>query len=374
MLKLLLMTIWLLAGPTGLFCSDGDKPQPEQGLVYRALVRAYLIDDQRIQWSGLENSFAAEAVLDLGYKKKVGKAQLLAQAELLVSQPFNQNILSDVYRERYRQNFEYETFSLRQLYIGIQGKAVSLRLGQIPNPFGRCFVPETNNARSDLPFIRTEAITFCDTGVSFSLTPGIFCFDLALVNGSEGQDTNSAKALVSRLGLGKKTWSAGVSVKYFGDEGSETHKMYNNLLGFDLMIKLGRLTLSGELIADQYGLHRPLPDEAITWRRSFYYRDIHYQFKTPIKGTGGYINLNWQGKILSINLNYGEYHPQQIGQPLHDELNRRLLASCRIRLYEGLHLFFSGLVENDRPREPVFSGASPYMYMTGLQFVVEPPR
>lgn len=135
------------------------------------------------------------------------------------------------------------------------------------------------------------------------------------------------------------------------------------------MLKLGRLTLSGELIADHYGLHRYLPDEAITWSRSFYYRDLLYKHKTPIKGVGGYFNLNWQGRYVSINLNYGEYHPQQIGQPLHDELNRRLLASCRIRLLDGLHLFFSGLLENDRPREPVFSGASPYMYMTGLQVV-----
>ncbi len=368
--SVLLLMVCVLLNLPSLPAEESSTDGPD-GLAYQATVRAFLIDDQRIQWSGVENSFSAEAVLQLNYHRHLAGLNLQVQTEVLISQPFNRNILSDEYRIRYRQNFDIDPVSFKQLFIGVEAASFTLKLGKFVSPFGRSHVPSLCNAYIDQPFIRAESIMRWDTGLAVSLTPGPFSLDLALVNGSEDQDTNSAKALIGRVGLGGQNWAIGLSGKYFGDQGSETQKMYSDHLGVDLMVRLGRLTLSGELIHDRYGLHRPLSEAEVTWPRSYYYRDIHRAFKTAITGTGGYVNLNWQGSSVSVNLNYGEFHPVQIGQPLHDEMNRRLLASLTIRFFEGLQLFVSTLFENDRPREPVFSGASPYMYMLGLQFRIQ---
>lgn len=337
---------------------------------YQVLLRSFLLDDQRIQWSGLENSFAAEAVLSLNYRRELNGVTLLAGSQIMISQPFSRNILSDEYRQRYRQNFDIEPFSFKELFIGFQSRSFILRLGKFQSPFGQSEVPSFCNAYSDQPFIRVESIMRWDTGLSLELRPGILRMNLALVNGSEDQDTNSAKSLVARLGLEGKNWALGISGKYFGDRGSETQKLYRDHVGIDMKLLLGALSISAELIHEQYGLHRPLSEEEITWPRSYYYRDINFDTKTPIKGTGGYLNLKWTARGFVLNLNYGEYIPEKIGQPLHDEVNRRLLASLSLSLFDGLEGFVSLLIENDRPREPVFSGASPYMYILGMQYVI----
>jgi hypothetical protein len=364
-LGLCLSVLTLVAGET-------QKQIDDLIFEYNAQVRAFLLNDQRIQWSGLETTFSAEAVLNLLLKKKMTQWQVTVNGELFINQPFNKNILIDEYRSPYKQNFVIDTFSVKQLFIQLQKGVFSIKIGKFNSPFGRNHVPSFCNALTDQPFIRIESIIPYDTGLCFSFTPSFLHFDMAVVNGSEDQDTNSAKALIARLGLHGSSWSIGLSGKYFGDRGSETQKQYSDHAGIDMMVKSGALTLSGELISERYGLLHPLSDDEIFWPRSFYYRDINYQLHTPIKGTGGYLNLQWQGRRVSLNLNYGEFHPQKIDNPLHDAVNRRLLASCTLRLYNGLHVFVSTLIENDRPRESVFSGASPYMFLAGLHFTLRP--
>lgn len=203
-MRLIALILLILTGMNASAAEDQESSE-RQGLRHHAMVRALLLDDQRIQWSGLENSFSAEAILELNYLKKIGKWQLMVQSELLVNQPFNQNILSDEFRDLYRQNFEYEIFTFRQLYIGIKSRSMTIRLGQITNPFGRCYLTASNNARSDLPFLRTEVVAPTDTGFSISFTPGIFSLDFALVNGSEGQDTTAQSLWSVAWAWGRKT-------------------------------------------------------------------------------------------------------------------------------------------------------------------------
>jgi len=352
--------------------ADTPKDGDGAGFKYNAFVRAFLLNDQRIQWSGLETTFSAEAVVNLSYLKKIARWQVMANGEFFINQPFNPNILADEYRSRYKQNFDIDTFSCKQLFIEARNGAFAFKIGKFIIPFGRNYVPSYCNAFSDQPFIRSESIMRYDTGLMLSVNSGLLHLDLAFVNGSEDQDTNSAKSLIGRLGLGNEKWGIGVSGKYFGDRGSETQKQYSDHLGIDIMLTSGDFTLSGELITEHYGLRKPFGEDEIFWPRSFYYRDIFYQFETPINGTGGYLNLLWKSRRVSINLNYGLYYPQQIDRPLHDAKNSRLLVSCSWQLVAGLHAFVSALIENDRPREPVFSGASPYMFLCGLHYALRP--
>ncbi len=81
------------------------------------LFRAHMLNDQRIQWSGLETTFGVESVLSANIQKKLKKGTLGVTAQLFINQPFNKNILADDSRQKYLQNFEIDTVELKQLYI-----------------------------------------------------------------------------------------------------------------------------------------------------------------------------------------------------------------------------------------------------------------
>ena len=101
--------------------------------------------------------------------------------------------------------------------------------------------------------------------------------------------------------------------------------------------------------------------EAVRWEDG----DLIYAWQ--VTGIGGYIDVQVSGKRWLASLNYGEYHPEKIGDPLHDEINRRFLVKYLSRFRGGWEAFAAVLVENDRPREPVFAGASPYAFILGMQ-------
>jgi hypothetical protein len=368
--RMLLLALFL---PVLLAAADPGTPDDAAGAVFAhdIVLRAFLLNDQRLQWSGLETTFAAEAAVAVDWTKRFGGWRIAARGEVFINQKSNENILADEYRDRYRQNFLFDLFSLKQLYVQASSGALELRIGKFPTPFGRRHAASFCNAQVDLPFIRAESIIPYDTGLLLSLAPRLWRLDVAVVNGSEDRDTNSAKAVIARLGLHGKNWELGVSGKVFGDRGSETQKQYSDHVGVDLRVRAGAFTLSGECIRERYGLRCPYDEDRIFWPRSFYYRDIFYRPGTPIQGTGGYVDLAWENRAVSVALNYGIYRPQRIGNPLHDAENHRLLASCAVRIARGLSPFVSVLIENDRPREPVFSGASPYMFLAGLQFRLE---
>jgi len=312
-----------------------------------AAVRGYYLNDQRIEWSGQECSFGAEAVLAPVFRHCWDGWQTTVEAEFYLNQPFNRNILVDTpERASYAANFEVDTVEISKLFISFRRGDLLLGIGKMTTPFGRVHFPLFSNARLDAPFIRTEAILWRETGVLLRYAPCPFVADVALTNGSEDLDTNSSKALVTRLGVECPAWSVGVSLKTQDGIGSEGQKQFNNHLGMDFMLRGGPWTFSGEVIHDEYGFRRPGFDPLdITWGRSIYYRDRNLGLYEPITGVGYYLNLGYCGSCWDASLNYGEYHPQQLGDPRHDTPNRRGIVKVDYRLSPWVDVYSAVIVE-----------------------------
>lgn len=356
---------------TGHFSLSGAvkvKVNDTSDIGIEALFRAHMLNDQRLQWSGLETTFGVEAVLAANIQKKLKKGTLDAAVQLFINQPFNKNILADDSRQKYLQNFERDTVEVKQLYLQFSRGNFSIGLGKHASIFGRDYTMGFSNAFFDYPFIRNEAVLNFETGLFIRYTPGIFTFDLAVVNGSENMDTNSSKGGMARIGLKGKNWGFGISAKAQDGIGSEWQKQYKNHAGVDFMIKIGGLRIASEAIYDEYGFHRPYSIDDVFWGRSYYYRDIFYRYKTPITGVGGYLDLQYETSKFFLELNYGEYYPKEIGHPYHDDPIKRTLIKLRLKLADGFHVFGVGLFENQREKEPLFQGASDYGVLAGFQY------
>ncbi len=171
--------------------------------------------------------------------------------EFYVSQPFNRNILVNTEERRsYVGNFMVDSLEISQLLLAFRRDNLELVVGKMATPFGRTYFPLFTNARLDAPFIRTEAIRWRETGLLVRWDPDWLVCEVALTNGCDDRDTNSSKALVSRLGVEQEQWAVGVSVKVQDGIGSEVQKQYNNHVGADAMCRWGIFTLSGEVIYD----------------------------------------------------------------------------------------------------------------------------
>jgi hypothetical protein len=292
------------------------------------LARGYYLNDQRVEWSGLEATFGAEAAFAPKIHYRFGSWETTFQGEFYLNQPFDRNRLVDTpERESYIHNFDYQTFEISQLAITCRNGDFAFAVGKVVTPFGRVHFPLYSNSRLDAPFIRTEAILWRETGLLFRWDPGCLVADVALTNGGPDCDANSSKGLVSRIGIDTERFAIGASVKVQDGIGSEGQKQYNNHCGVDAMIRRGPFVLSAEAIYDEYGLRRPgLDPNDITWGRSIYYRDRNYRRNVPLTGVGYYVNLGIEGDTLVTNLNYGEYYPTETGDPQHDRPNRRGIA------------------------------------------------
>lgn len=313
------------------------------------VVRGYYVNDQRIEWSGQEATFGAEGAFAPRLHYRFGNWETSVDGEFYLNQPFDRNRLVDT-RERasYAHNFEYDTFEISQLSITCRNGNLAFCVGKFVTPFGRTHFPLYSNARFDAPFIRTEAILWRETGLLIRWDPGYLVADVALTNGSEDLDTNSSKALVSRIGLEGEQFGVGASIKVQDGIGSEDQKRYNNHFGVDAMIRRGRLTLSAEAIYDEYGFRRPGFDpNDITWGRSIYYRDLHYKLNTPITGVGYYLNLGINSDRLVTNLNYGEYYPMELGNAQHDRPNRRGLVKVDYYCTPCLQMYAVVILETE---------------------------
>ncbi|NIM16792.1 MAG: hypothetical protein GTO45_32800 [Candidatus Aminicenantes bacterium] len=333
-----------------------------------ALFRAHMLNDQRIQWSGLETTFGVEAVFTTTIQKKLKWGTLGVSTQLFINQPFNKNILADESRQKYLQNFERDTVEVKQLYIRLTRGNFTVSLGKHLSIFGNDCTVGFSNAFFDYPFIRNEAILNFETGLVVSYTPGIFTFDIAVVNGSENMDTNSSKGGMVRIGLKGKNWGLGISAKAQDGIGSEWQKQYKNHAGVDVMFKIGAFRIASEVIYDEYGFHRQYEIDDVFWGRSYYYRDIFYKHKTPITGIGGYLDLQYETAKFFLEVNYGEYYPKEIGHLYHDDPIKRAIVKLRLKLATGFHAFAVGLFENEREKEPLFKGASDYGFLLGFQY------
>jgi len=313
------------------------------------LARGYYLNDQRIEWSGVEATFGAEAVVSPVIRPQLGSWETTLEGEFYLNQPFDRNVLATTPElASYGGNFHVDTFEISQLLLSARRGNFYLAVGKMPTPFGRACFPLLTNARLDAPFIRTESILWRETGVLVRYQPGWLVGEVAVVNGGEDRDANSSKAIISRVGVGADGFSAGVSVKCHDGIGSEEQKQFKDHVGLDFMLRRGRLTLSGEVIYDEYGFRRPGFDPLdITWGRSIYYRDLNYREEVPITGIGYYVNLGYEGERWSAWLGYGEFYPQQLGHPQHDVVNRRGILKTLCRLCPHLQIYGAVMIENE---------------------------
>jgi hypothetical protein len=368
--------VYLLISVSG-FAEAGVKYQFEdtEHLTYfemSGMVRAYYSDDQRVQWSGMETVFGADAMLAPQITREYPWGVTAVRSEFLIHQPFGKRnlALSDSNIQKYEPYFDVDPFEISQLYIHVSNsnKALSLDIGKINTPFGRTEYPLLLDWRFDAPFIRsTEVILAHETGIMVSYTPEFLSLELGVVNGEREKDTNSAKAVIGRVGTGKnKDWEIGLSGKWHDGIGSESDKTYNNYLGADFKVRLHpKFILSGEIIYDQHGYHQKKGEENGT--TSLYYREI-YSKGNSIYGIGGYLDLGYKDEKWAIHLNYGEYYPEKIGNPYHDDPNKRLLINIVYRILPEVHVFATGLLENERYEEEWRKEQSPYGYIVGMRY------
>ena len=347
----------------------GEDGGQMTGFWVGGLARGNYTNDQRIQWSGQEETFGVEGQLSPHAFHASGDWLFTANSTFFFNQPFDRNMLTDNMRRSYLANFRPDPFQIWQLNLKIQRGALTFTIGKDTTPFGRYYFPIYSNARFDAPFIRSEAIRWVETGLFVHYTPSIFVFDAALTNGTPDRDTNSSKALITRLGIQTPHASCGASIKAQDGFGSEQQKTFNNHLGVDGLVRYGAFDVSGEAIYDQYGLRRGnefSPDQMF-WERSIYYRDIWPGNDRGIRGLGYYVNFGWTMPVVRLDFNYGEYYPQHIGNPYHDGPIRRGILKGGWRLTRRLEFFHAVMLENRRPVEAWRIKQNPSVVLIGFQ-------
>ena len=349
-----------------------DPPDAPKGYEFSGALRGFYRNDQRIEWSGVEDTFGAEAVLRGRWERQNGPWSLAAQGELFLNLPNGQSILSDPQRDLYRANFTVPTLQVFELFAEAQYGDWAVRLGRFATPMGRYESPMLTNSLIDAPFLRTEVIGFVETGVLVSWHPDIWSFDVGVTNGEPDLDTNSSKALIARAGVDIGRWTSGVWIKAQDGISSEQQKRFNSFVGFDAKYRFDRFTIYSEGAIDEHGLFRDLDREGNPLAlapRSLYGRDVFKSFRQAIHGAGFDVGVIWTCRRFTVDLNYGLYIPEQIGLPYHDEPIHRALAKVMFEVAPRMHLFTVGIVENNRPQQvPLFNNAPPFMVLGGLQF------
>jgi len=361
------------------------------------LARTYYSNDQRLQWTGNEETMGAEGILTpvllISQRDRMGGVWS-AHGEFYLQETLNENAYINVRgdravpkgyekeRQSYRANFNHAAFEISQLNIRYRNPGFEFRAGKMVSPFGNCVVPVMTNSRWDAPFIRTESMLWRDSGLLFRWTPSIFDICFAVTNGCEGLDTNSMKAFTGRLGLNFPNARLGISAVFHDGEGSEEQKQYRQHVGTDAVFRFGNWVLSSEIIYDQYGMHREYDPADIFWKKSIYYRQINKEDKKPISGWGGYVDLTYNYQPWFFSLNYGEFHPEQLKVPdaadpvrgeyahyytNHNIVNRRFMVKSGWNFTKNIQWYGVFIVENGgyiaqsgRPRRG-------YAYMTGVK-------
>ncbi len=346
-------------------------PTDELWFDYHWLGRTYYVNDQRIEFTGLEATFGVQGAIRGVVGHQMGNWTGLIYAEFLLNQPFDRNLLTDYpLRDSFAHNYEIEPFEISQLSIVASHGNWSFEVGRFVSPFGRYHGTSYQNSFVDTPFIRSEAILFRETGVHVQWAPSGYRFNAALTNGGLGQDTNSSKAFVGRVAVDREQYQLGGSIKWQDGIGSESQKEYKNHIGIDLMVPLTeRLTASTEFIYDEYGLRRPgFSLDDINWGRSIYNRQLNKGLNHPLTGWGYYVNLIREGDHVDWLLSYGQFYPRPLGDPIHDQITRRLLANASIQLTPAIDVFSALILENSVDNAQAGRKRKGVMYTGGIQF------
>ena len=310
--------------------------------------RGFWSNDLRYEFTGQESFIGVEAATLASVVYREDGWTSAATGEFYLNQPFDDNLLVDYpLRDSFSHNFDVDTFEISQLFITANRNNWFVDLGKFVTPFGRYWAPTVTNSRTDAPFIRTESVLFRETGLQLRFQPNQWRLAAAITNGGSDRDTNSSKAFVARVGFDVGTMAGGVSVKTQDGIGSESQKEFNDHAGVDFMLRKGRLTLSTEWIYDEYGMRRPgfnLDD--INWGRSLYNRQLNGGLNHPLSGWGWYGNAVWQGDRATVVMQYGEFHPNKIGDHIHDQTTRRISSKYIRRISDHLDWYVSGIFEN----------------------------
>ncbi len=347
-----------------------DPNLDPEGFTLAGLARGYFLADERVQWSGLEATFGAEAALNPRYVYRTGDWLARADGIFFFNQPFEPNILVDENRASYVENFYHDTFQVWQLNIGITHGDFTVVVGKDRTPFGRYYFPIYSNSHFDAPFVHTEVIKWVETGLFLRFAPGPINLEVAVTNGGIDRDTNSSKALACRAGIDTPCWAFGASAKLQDGTGSEAQKLNNSYYGFDAMARWRRFELSSEAVWDEYGFRNAYNPDDIFWGRSIYYREVFSgEVDGSLHGFGYYVNLAYIHGRFRLDANYGEYYPDQIGNPFQDTNNARLLLQGSLAIMPCVQAFACFMSENDRPREAWRYGQGTDVIYTGLQWV-----
>ena len=117
------------------------------------LARGYYINDQRIQWSGMEATFATEGVLATSIKHTYGFWETSIEGQFYLNEVNGGNILENTAeRLSYAADFEIPPFEIDQLYVRCRNGDLSLLVGKFPTPFGRTYFPDRYQLPPRRPF------------------------------------------------------------------------------------------------------------------------------------------------------------------------------------------------------------------------------
>ncbi len=311
--------------------------ETQTGYAFQAVGRAFYANDQRIRFTGQEETFGVEGVLSGALLRQFGSWDVGVEAEFFLNQPFDRNILVDApERISFSNNFDIDPFEISQLFVEATRGDWAISAGKRHTPFGRFYYPLHTNPQFDAPFIRTEVINIRETGLQVDYAPGPWEFTLAFVNGSNDRDTNSAKAGIGRVGWSNDWLTIGGSVKWQDGIGSESQKLRNNHVGLDVAIHRNNWSLSGEVVYDQYGFRRFFDPLDIRFGRSIYNRE-QFSPEGILSGVGYYVNLTHQSEAWTTVLNFGSYSPRRFtGDTVHDRTTHRFLGKFVRHFGQGL--------------------------------------
>ncbi len=314
------------------------------------VARGYYVNDQRLEWSGMETTFGGEAVLTPRLRQRCGDFEFLIDSELNINEPYDQNqLLNDAERKSYAANFQVNQFDISQLALVTDYQEWTFKAGKFATPFGRTYFPLYTNSYWDAPFIRTEVIQWRETGISAHYKSGYFVADAAFTNGSENLATNSGRAVVARVGLEESNlWAVGLSAKKGAGTGSEAQKEFDSYFGVDMMFRVGPFQLSSECVYDEYGFGRPgFNPLDITWVKSIYYRDESSGYQgVPCTGIGYYVNLGYAEGRWNTLLNYGDFYPLYTGTAPDQRVQHRGLGKVAYQLAKPLQIYSVLILEN----------------------------
>lgn len=342
---------------------------PDTSIGLGGVGRAAFQNDERIRWTGFEDTFLAEADLAAQILHEGSFCDVVLTGEFFLNQPLDRNSLDRAQLRSYHANLEPDPFEIWQLNVALQRGDWKLSIGKQVTPFGRYYFPTFSNSRLDAPFIRTESINWVETGLFLKYTPSIFELDIGFANGTPNLDTNSSKAGIARLGILTDWFAAGISTKFQDGIGSDEQKINDAQSGIDALLRAGPFDLSGEFIYDEYGLRQNFDPNQIFWGRSIYYRDLFTSPGRAIHGFGQYVNLGYGNEWLRLDLNYGEFYPEQIGNLYHDGTIRRGMGKGTIRFGRHFEWFSVLIYENERPVEDFRAEYSGFAMLHGMQFV-----